>query len=264
MSRATPLPRSPILLPALLVVVGTVLLIGNFSLIGIFDVGSLAFLLLVILGVGILLRGDAAPSTEARTFGITRGSVESASLVVNASDIDILIEALASQERLISGQYAYNARPSLNVQGTHAVLMLDRAHTSLLTFADWTTGLAQAMPWTIQCSTSVGQIDADLNGLIIDQAAFYSGTGSIRLVAPQELLGEPIVVHSVLGNLHIQTPLGCHVQITAQKSRFFKVHADTARYALHDDNQYIAHDPYLDAPLIHIIISSSFGDAYLS
>lgn len=264
MSRATTAPRSPFLLPVLLVVVGAVLLIGNFLLVGVFNVGNLGFLLLVVLGVMVLLRGDAVPSADARTFGITRGSVESASLIINASDIDVVIEPLASLERLISGQYAYNARPGLAVEGTHAALVLDRRHTSLLTFADWEMALAPQMPWAISCSTSFGQIDADLSGLIIDQAEFYSGIGSICLVAPQEVLGDPIIVKATLGNIHLQTPPGYGVRVRVAHGRFFRVHVDTARYTVAEDGLYLANDAHTDALPTDIVLSGSFGDVYLS
>jgi hypothetical protein len=241
-----------------------VLLLGNFLLLGTFSVTSLSFLLLVVLGIIVLLRGDLSPSTDARSFGITRGSVESGSVVINASDIDVTIDPLPSQDRLIAGNFAANARPALTTQGTHAHLTMDRAQTSLLSFADWELGLATGMPWTLDASTSLGQLDVDLTNVIVENARFTTGFGHVRLVAPIELLGEAIAVKSVMGDIHIVTPVGYNVQISAPSSHFFRVNVDTARYTPQDDHIYLARDVAPDAPLVLIEVRGTFGDAYLA
>jgi hypothetical protein len=264
MARAHSSARTPLLLPGLLVVVGVVLLVGSFLLVDDFNPTHLAFLLLAVGGMVVLLRGDLAPSYEARAFGITRGSVESGEVTINAGDVDVYIERLPSSERLVAGQYAFNARPSLEVHGTRAALVMDRARTSLLTFADWELALAVDMPWAIQCSASIGQIDADLSGLIIETAAFSSGFGSVRLVAPHELLGEPITVRSLLGNIHLLTPVGYNTRAIVRAGRFVKVHAAPTRYARLDDGSYQALDAHPEAPLVTILLETTFGDLYLS
>lgn len=263
MARASK-PHSPLLLPLLLVAVGLVLLVGGFLLVDDFNPVNLTFLLLAVLGTVALLRGDFAPSTEARAFAITRGSVQSAELTINAGDVDLYLERLPSGERLIAGQYAYNTRPALEVNGTHALLTMDRARTSLLTFADWEAALAPNLPWTIWCSASLGQIDADLSGLIVQTAAFFSGFGSVRVVAPAELLGEAITVRSLLGNVHVQTPIGYHVRIIISDGRFARCHVDATRYALADDGSYQALDAHPEAPAVTVRVKTTFGDIYLS
>ena len=101
----------------------------------------------------ILLRGDFVPSDEARSFGITRGSVESAALEISAGEIDVQAYALQREGRLIAGQYAANSRPTLDVQETHANLKMDRAATPWLSFADWRVALARDLPWSLFVTT---------------------------------------------------------------------------------------------------------------
>jgi hypothetical protein len=263
MARAASSPRTPLLLPTLLIVTGGVMLVGSFLFVDEFNPINLAFLLLAVVGMTVLLRGDLTPSTESRTFGITRGSVEAGDITINAADIDVYIDRLPTGERLIAGQYAYNARPSLEVRGTQAVLVMDRAKTSLLTFADWELALAVGMPWAVRCSASLGQIDADLSGLIVDTATFYSGFGSVRVVAPQELLGEPIIARSVLGNVHLLTPIGYNTRVIVRAGRFAKLHIASSRYAKMDDDSYQALDAHPEAPPVTILLKTTFGDIYL-
>ncbi|XWX04707.1 hypothetical protein VZO05_03955 [Aggregatilineales bacterium SYSU G02658] len=264
MARTTSSPRTPLFLPVLLVVTGGVLLAGSFLFVDEFNPINLAFLLLAVMGMVILLRGDLTPSNEARTFGITRGSVEAGDLTINAGDIDVYLDRLPSNERLIAGRYAYNARPSLEVQEVEAVLVMDRAKTSLLTFADWEVALAPDMPWVVRCSASLGQIDADLSGLVINTASFSSGFGSVRVVAPAELLGEPISARSLLGNLHLLTPIGYNTRVIVRAGHFAKVHAASSRYAHMEDGSYQALDAHPEAPPVTVLLKTTFGDVYLS
>ena len=132
-----------------LVALGIILLLDNFLLLSGFNAAALWPLVLVVLGAVILLRGDFVPSDEARSFGITRGSVESAALEISAGAIDVQGYALQRESRLIAGQFAANSRPSLDVQGTHANLRMDRAATPWLSFADWKVGLARDLPWSL-------------------------------------------------------------------------------------------------------------------
>ena len=110
-----------------LLALGVLLLLNNFLLLSGFNVGALWPLLLVIVGVLVLLRGDFMPGADARTFGITRGSVESATLEISAGEIDVVARALQREGRLIAGQFALDSRPQLSVQDTHAYLRMDRA-----------------------------------------------------------------------------------------------------------------------------------------
>lgn len=92
-----------ILWSLLLIVIGIVLLLDNFLLLGDFNAVALLPLVLVVIGAQILLRGDLAPNTDARRFGITRGSVEAATLEINSGEIDVDIRALSSDFRLRDG-----------------------------------------------------------------------------------------------------------------------------------------------------------------
>lgn len=253
---------TPWLWAVLLVVVGVVLLLDNFLLLDDFDATALLPLLLVVAGAQILIRGDLLPSSEPQSFGITRGSIESGTLEISSGEIDIDVRALHREGRLIAGQYAVNSRPRLDVQDDYAHIRLNRSDTGWLSFNDWHVGLAADLPWQVLVSTSLGQVNADLSDLIVHDGYIATGIGDIRLVAPHEALG-PLYVRSTLGNIHVNTPLGCNVRIIVRAGSLFRVKHNIYRYANPEPTIYESVDPRVDSPLIEIHISGTFGDAYL-
>jgi len=255
--------RTPILLPLILVAVGVLLLLNNFLLLSDFNALSLLPLLLVAAGAWLVLRGDLSSGEKARSFGITRGSVESAALEISAGEIDVDLRRLQREGRLIAGQFAPNARPDLHVDGTHAALKLTRAKTPWLAFVDWQAALAQDLPWQIYVTTSLGQINADLSGLIVQDARIASGIGDIRIVTPLEAF-EPLTVRSAMGNIHVITPEGGNARIRTHATRLFKVHVDATRYDRLEDGLYVSREADPAQPLIELDVRGTFGDAYLA
>lgn len=255
--------RGPWLWPLALAAVGVILLLNNFLLLGDFNVVALWPLLLVILGAAILLRGDVIPSDETRTFGITRGSVESAALEISSGEIDVTVRALQKEGRLIAGQYAANSRPAMQVSDTHTHLRMDRASTPWLSFADWEMGLARDLPWRVFISTHLGQVNLDLSNLIVQDGVIATGFGDIRLICPSEALGQ-LFVRSTLGNIHVITPVGYRARITVRGSRLFRTHADPNRYQQDESGAYLAREADEARPLVEITINGTFGDAYLT
>lgn len=257
-----PVVRGPWLWSLALAVVGVVWLLHNFLLLGDFNLLALLPLLLVVLGAQVLLRGDVLPSAAVKTFGITRGSVESAALVVNAGEIDVEVGALQREGRLIAGQYAPQSRPALQVDGTHTTLRMDRAMTPWLFFADWQFGLAKDLPWGVYVSTHLGQINLDLSEVIVQEAVIASGFGDVRLVAPREAFA-PLSIRSALGSIHVITPPDYYVRISVKTGRMFRVYASDRRYRELEPGVYLALDADESLPLVDITISGTFGDAYL-
>lgn len=256
--------RGPWIWPLGVAVVGVVLLLNNFLLLGDFNVVNLWPLLLVIIGAQILLRGDLVPSDDARTFGITRGSVESGTLEISSGAIDVGIRALGpDSERLIAGQYAAQARPALRVDDVHAHLKMDRSYTPWLSFADWEVGVTDDMPWQFYVSTHLGQVNVDLSQLIVDRGVVATGIGDIRLVSPGEAL-DALYVRSALGNIHVVTPPGYRTRVFVSDGRFFGVHCDETRYHEVEPGVFMSIDPDDSAPLTEIHVSGTFGDAYLA
>jgi hypothetical protein len=247
--------------PLLLTAVGIVLLLHNFLLLGDFKIVDLWPLLLVVAGAQILLRGDLVPSWEGRAFGITRGSVESATLEISSGEIDVELRGLQREGRLIAGQYASQSRPALRVVDSHAHLKMQRASTRWLSFADWQIGLARDLPWQILGTAYLGQFNVDLTDLIVHEALIATGIGDIRLVCPFEAFA-PIRLRSALGNLHVITPPGGNTQITVSGWRM-RVRADENRYTF-QDGVYVSRNASEDAPLVEIYLEGTFGDAYLS
>src|SRR3989304_4020183 len=113
--------RAPWLWPLALMIVGVVLLLRNFLLVDV-DVTPYWPVLLVALGLQLLWRGDIAPSWQAHSFGITRGSVQSASLEIESGELDVQLRALRKPGRLIAGQYTARSRPGLTARTNHASL----------------------------------------------------------------------------------------------------------------------------------------------
>lgn len=255
--------RGPWLWPLALAVIGVILLLDNFLLLGDFNAALLWPLLLVVLGAQILLRGDFLPSSAARTFGITRGSVEAATLEISAGEIDVNLRALQREGRLIAGQYAAQSRPQMNVNETRAHLKMERAATSWLSFADWEMGLAQDLPWQVLISTHLGQVNVDLSGLIVENAVIATGIGDLRVVCPYEALG-PLRLRSALGHIQLIVPHGYQAQISAHGGRFSRVHADENRYFEPEPGLFIARDADEAAPLLEIQVENTFGDIYLA
>lgn len=255
--------RGPWLWPLLLTIIGVVLLLNNFLLLGDFNISRLWPLILVIIGAAILVRGDLAPSTEARTFGITRGSVESATLEINSGEIDVQIRGLQQEGRLIAGQYALSSKPAMRAADTHAHLKMDRSATPWLSFSDWQMGIARDLPWRLLISTHLGQVNLDLSPLIIQGAVVATGIGDIRIVSPVEAL-EPLHVQSTFGSIHVVTPVGYRSRITVQGGRMFQAHADQHRYEQVEPNVFVAYDPEPEKPLVDITVAGTFGDAYLT
>jgi hypothetical protein len=255
--------KGPLLWPLGLAAVGVLLLLHNFLLFTDFNVVVLWPLLLVVAGAQILLRGDLVPSDEARTFGITRGSVESGTLEVSAGEIDVQIGALQREGRLIAGQYAAGARPAMSVNDTRAHVKMDRAGTSWLSFTDWEMGLARDLPWQILVSTHLGQVHLDLAGIIVQEVVTATGVGDIRLTCPPEAFG-PLRLRSALGNIHVTTPPGYQAQVRVSGSRVLGIHADQHRYEQLEQNVFAARDADTAAPLVEIEVSGTFGDIYLA
>jgi hypothetical protein len=255
--------RGPWLWPLLMAAVGIILLLNNFLLLGDFNALTLLPLLLVVAGAVVLLRGDFIPSSEIRTFGITRGSVESATLEVNAGEIDVRVRPIQQEGRLIAGQFALASRPTMRVTETHTHLQMDRSATPWISFSDWEMGLARDLPWQILVSTSLGQINLNLAELILQEGHIASGIGDIRLISPHEALGA-ISIRSTLGNIHVVTPLGYRTRITIQTGHFFKSHVDERRYEQVEPGIYDSLGADEQAPLVEINLHGTFGDAYLT
>jgi hypothetical protein len=253
----------PVLFPLLLVIVGIVLLLNNFLLLEFLDVIALWPISLVIIGATILLRGDLTLDDSARTFGVTRGSVEAAVVEISSAEIDVSIRDLERPERLIAGKYAANTRPHLDVNGSYAHVRLDRATTPWFNTTDWELALAQGLPWQLFISSHLGAVDLDLTHLIIEGGVVATGLADIRCVCPQETL-TPLTLRSTFGNIQLITPLGAKTRVRVEGNRLLTVRVDERRYATAEPHLYIARNPQPDAPLVDLTLRGTFGDVYLA
>lgn len=255
--------RGPWLWPLALAIVGVLLLLDNFLLLGDFELTLLWPLLLVITGAQVLLQGDLLPVRYGKTFGITRGSVEAAALEISAGEVDVNLRALRREGRPIAGQFAADSRPQMQVQDTQAYLRMHRSATPWLSFADWEMGLTRDLPWQIFISTSLGQVILDLSEVIVQDVVVGTGFGDIRLTCPYEALGT-LHLQSALGSIQVIVPQGYQARIYAAPGRFFGVHADPARYFETEPGVYVAQDADEQAPLVELRLTGTFGDAFLA
>lgn len=256
--------RSPLILPLALVIIGGLLLLSNFYILENINLINLSPLLLVLLGTSLLLRGDWLPDQEFRPFGITRGSIESVTLDIDAGGIDVFIGALqtANSERLIAGQYARQSLPDLEVQDVHAVLRMQRSQTPLLSYVNWEMGLSRDLPWQILMSSHIGQVTIDLSHVIVQNGLIHTGIGDIHLTAPSELF-ETLYLRSIFGNIVITCPESYAVRVFVEAGRFFNVTIDESRYQQADDGSYHSQDHDEHSVPIDIVVSGTFGNAYL-
>ena len=258
--------KGPLVWPLAVAIPGLLLLLSNFFLLpGDFNLLDLWPILLVLFGAQVLLRGDLVPGRDFRTFGITRGSIESATIEINSGEIDVTIRALQTRntERLIAGQYANQARPDLDVQDVHAYLIMDRSKTPWLSFADWEMGISQDLPWQIVASSYFGQVNADFNHVIIQNALINTGIGDIHFVCPSEAF-ETIYLRSLFGNITVLTPESYNVRITVDGGRFSGLNIDESRYEEIEPGIYASRNIDDDLAHVDVVVSGTFGDAYLS
>lgn len=213
--------RPPRFWPLVVVITGVMLLLINFKIIEI-DVLQLWPLLLIAAGLQVLLQGDLGISWQGQNFGITRGSVEEATLEADAGEIDMKLRALRREGRLVAGQYTARSRPRLKVEQEHATLYMRRGETWLLSLADWEIGLAPDLPWSLLLSAHLGKINADLRLLDLDEARISTGVGDIRLICPDREAG-PLWVRSTFGNIAVEVPEAMPAALHVQGTTLSKI-----------------------------------------
>ncbi len=255
-------PRAPLFFPITLVLVGIVILLNNYLVIDA-DIVSLWPLVLILIGLQVAWRGDLAPNWEAQSFGITRGSVESAALEISSGEIDVRLASLNRAGRLIAGQYTARSRPRLSVRNNHAMLTMRRGDTWIFSLADWEVGLAQDVPWSIVMSSYLGEFQADLRGLTLRQAHLATGISNIRVTAPDHITGN-LHLRSTFGDLHLTLSAAIPTLIHVKASPFCRVIMPESPLEQDESGQYYATPSYDAAnPCQHITLTATFGNIRL-
>lgn len=255
--------HAPRLWPIALMAGGIVLLLDNFLLIDL-DVTPYWPVLLVAVGLQLLLRGDIAPSWQAHTFGITRGSVQSAAIEIESGELDVQLRALHRPGRLIAGQYTARSRPDLRVRNNHATLRMQRGQSWWLSLADWDVGLANDLPWSVLVSSHLGQLDVDLRDLAIDRAYITSGLGSVTVTCPQRVQSN-VFARSTFGDVRLILPERSRVRVKVKTGPFGRVKIDAERFTQIDSRTYVTHfaddDAHDDAQIVDldVTVSTTFG-----
>ncbi len=261
--------RVPLLWALVVMAGGVALLLDNFLLIEL-ELAPYWPVVLVLVGLLVLVRGDIAPSWGAHTFGITRGSVESAAIEIESGEIDVQLQALRKSGRLVAGQYTARSRPGLSVRNNRARLTLHRGQTWWLSLADWDVGLAHDLPWEILMSSYLGRLDADLRGIQIERAYVASGLGDVSLACPARCRGE-LVARSSFGDVRVSVPPRSTAVVRTQTGPFGRVRADGGRFTEIASGVYASGDHAgLDAGEVEaradlvITVATTFGTIHLS
>jgi hypothetical protein len=242
--------RPPVLISLALIVIGAVLLLRNFLLIdsAALDPARWWPVLLVAAGAQVLWRGDLAFTWQAQTFGITRGNVQAAVIEIGSGEIDVKIRALRREGRLIAGQYAARSRPDLVVRGGQARLRMQRGQTWLLSLTDWEIGLARDLPWQMLLSAFLGDIDADLRGLQVEQAYLATSFGDVRIIAPETVDIQPVRNGSRLrggstfGSVVLTIPDGTAAVVQIDAGRLARTQIDETRFFRREPGVYATLD----------------------
>jgi hypothetical protein len=255
------LKRAPWVWPLLLIAGGVVLLLDNFLLIDL-DLTPYWPILFVLLGLQVLLRGDIAPSWQAHTFGITRGSVESASVEIQSGELDVQLHPLRKPGRLIAGQYTARSRPSLVVRNNHASLRMQRGETWWLSMADWELGLANDLPWGMLVSSYLGHLELDLAGMTIDRVYAASGMGRVDVICPRRAWGT-VYARSTLGDVSLTIQPTSRALVTVQAGPFARLDLDETRFEELEPGVYATtpYDP--DAIDLYLTASTVFGTIHI-
>lgn len=223
--------RAPLLIPILLVGVGIVLLLNNFLLLDNVNILQFAPALLILAGIQLLLRGDIGISWQVQPFGITRGSVQSASLETSSGEIDVKVRALRREGRLIAGQYAARSRPALDVRNNHAYLSMQRGQTWPFSQGDWEIGLARDVPWTLLISTHLGEVDVDFRGLQVREANLGTGFGDISMMV-NEFIASGVRARSTFGSITVSVAPEVQIIVRLEDRPMSRVHIDATKYLM--------------------------------
>lgn len=253
--------QTPFVWPLLLIVIGILLLLDNFLLISL-NVLEFWPLVLIFIGLQLLWRGDLAPSWQAESFGITRGSVIAGALEVSSGEVDVRLRATQRPDRLITGQYTARSRPMLNVRNNRASLTMRRGNTWLFSLADWEVDLAPNLPWALLISTHLGQLDVDLRGLNIDRAYIASGIGNIRLICPDQVEG-PILARSTFGDVRLALPEKVPAIIRIKAGPLCRVIRHSRRFLEQPDRIMVTDTYSPETPALDITVTSTFGNIHL-
>lgn len=253
--------RTPFIWPALLVVVGVLLLLNNYLLIDL-EVVDFWPLVLIFLGLQLLWRGDLALSWQAQTFGITRGSVQSGVLEISSGEIDVRLRALQRPGRLIAGQYTARSRPGLVVRNNRAALTMKRGQTWLFSMADWEVALAKDLPWRLMVSAYLGQLDIDMRGLKIDHAYVASGIADVRVVCPADP-NSVVFARSTLGDVRLIVPERVPAVIQVKAGPLCRVLQHSPQFEELADRRIVTRSYIEGQPAVTITVSSTFGNIHL-
>jgi hypothetical protein len=223
--------RAPVIIPVLLVGLGVILLLSNFRLLENVDLSRWWPVLLIFAGLQLLVRGDLGISWQTKEFGITRGTVQTASVEASSGEIDVKVRVLRREGRLVAGHYTARSRPQLTVRSNHARLMLQRGQTWPFSQGDWEIGLARDVPWSLLISAHLGELDVDLRGITLHEANLGTGIGDIKL-QPSHLVENGIRARSTFGSIWVAIPPGDHAIITLRERAFARVNIDENRFLM--------------------------------
>jgi hypothetical protein len=138
-----------------------------------------------------------------------------------------------------------------------------RSETWPFSLADWEATLAQDVPWTLLMSSHLGELQADLRGLVINRAYVTSGIGNIRVVCPVDDTGT-LYIRSTFGDIQLIVMAKTPVLVRINASPFTSVVNARDDFRVDKSGKYYASPAYRpDEPHVEVTAAAIFGSVSL-
>jgi hypothetical protein len=213
------------------------------------------------LGLFLLLNSGFSVSPRARPFIFDRGTTRRGRLQINAGAVDFNVSAHAADmsEILAGGQAAGGHTPRVRLDGGDAIISFPRRPVPLAGASASDVTLTPNVPWVVEASSGLGELELDLFELSVPELAVRSGWGDVRLVAPAAGITSAKVT-TWLGDARIEVPSGVAVQISAKGGRFAEVKVDEHRWPGGSNGSWISPDFESNPHRLTLNLATTFGN----
>jgi hypothetical protein len=184
---------------------------------------------LVVGGLAMLFTGQPALGFKLPAFALERGGVEEGELWIDAGAANVRLEALASADHLAAGEFPNFEGPRVEVQGSHARLVLDRRTAAPLLPGEWKLALSAQLPWAVHVRSGTGAASLNLRDLPVTTLDLNAWAGPVDLALPAAGQGE-MNLRLALGDLTLRLPEGAGLNLRLKAGPLVNVIA--AGYAL--------------------------------
>jgi hypothetical protein len=218
---------------------------------------ALLILLGLVLVTGRLTLGLALPS-----FAVDRGDYQSAHLHLAAGVADAQISAFAGASQLAVGQFPGYGGPRLQANAASATLILDRRATSPFFTGPWTVSLVKGLAWSFTLHSDVGHFNLNLRDLTVAALDLRSGVGDVELTLPAAGQGE-MTLRLGLGDLTVRIPNGMAVKIKLEAGPLTGVRLDDHRFIQTNPSEWVTPNFSASLQRFTLCVSLTTGDLHV-